>query len=204
MDRDPLKEWLARADASAPSAAAPSDLADRTRHRAVRQYALRRRALSAFAAAAALALLTLAGLWLEPRLIPSKPPAGTSPVATAAPAPLPASPEELAALREKVKRLDAEAEFELSAARYMMKRERQVARLEELRVALAARVDPEERIAQQVDRAAEILVTRAERQSREPQLKASAAETYREVARYFPGSPWAEVARNRLSLLEPG
>lgn len=83
--------------------------------------------------------------------------------------------------------------------REAMDRERKERALAALEAELARIPDPVDEAAQQVDKAAFVLLYHADRLYRELNQAESAVEAYNQVIRFFPKNRWAEVARQRLS-----
>jgi len=98
-------------------------------------------------------------------------------------------------------RLGVEADLHTRIAAGMSAAREQQLRLRDLRHRLVAD-DPYEQAQRQVDRAARIILCRAESLHRDHGLPASAVAAYRRVVELFPANPLAEVARRRLSELE--
>ncbi len=73
---------------------------------------------------------------------------------------------------------------------------------DELNAQLAAIPDPLEKIQQEVDRTAFILVYSADRMYKELNLTDSAVETYKRVIELFPENQWAKVAQERLDKIQ--
>jgi hypothetical protein len=72
----------------------------------------------------------------------------------------------------------------------------------ELNARLASIPDPLEKIQQEVDRTAFILVYSADRMYKELNLTDSAVETYKRVIELFPENQWAKVAQERLEKIK--
>jgi hypothetical protein len=190
MKADPIADLLQRADRAAGAPAGPSELADRVRRKARRRRSFR---IAAGAVAAGVVVSAGAALWLgrfqpgQDRPIVQKPP----------------SREELARLRDEIRRLRDQADSQAAIVRHMLAlMQKQENGLEELRQQLA-RPDPAEQVQSQIDRAAFIILCQAERMSRQEALRPSAVEAYRRVLQLFPQSRWAVVARKKLSEIRP-
>ena len=84
-----------------------------------------------------------------------------------------------------------------ATAQLLAERDRAAAQSAELRAA-KARPHPMEAVAAEVDRAAFMMIRYADRMEYDRDLPA-ARRGYERVAELFPDSPWAVVARRRLS-----
>ena len=192
MSSDPLKQLLRRADALAGNPPEmPGDLAQRVRTLAVRR---RRVRVSINAAAAIVLAVGMTLLWSQ----------ASTPLRSAN-EPLvvetePARPG-VEEIRAEIERLHREADMRLAVVRRTQEILEEMRRFEELKkhpplpdaVANARR---------EVDKAAYVLVSQADRMCRKLDLCDSAAVKYRRVVDLFPDSRWATVARQRLSDLE--
>ena len=83
-----------------------------------------------------------------------------------------------------------------------LEKERNQQKSNELDAQLAAIPDPLEKIQQEVDRTAFILVYSADRMYKELNLTDSAVETYKRVIELFPENQWAKVAQERLDKIQ--
>ena len=102
-------------------------------------------------------------------------------------------------LEIQIGQLRAQTDAMSRLIREAMDRERQGRALAALEAELARILDPAEETAQQVDKAAFVLVYQADRLYRELNRTESAIEAYNQVIQFFPRNRWAEVARQRLS-----
>jgi len=192
MSGDPLKQLLQQADALAGGPPEmPGDLAQRVRTLAAR----RRRVQVGFSAAAAIVLavgMTL--LWLQASTAPQL--ANELQVADAEP-PQP----DFAEIKAELERLRRQAETRLAVIHRTQEILEEMKRFEELKKQPPL-PDAVANARREVDKAAYVLVSRADRMCRELDLCDSAAVKYRRVVDLFPDSRWATVARQRLSELE--
>ena len=99
----------------------------------------------------------------------------------------------------RMRQLRAQSDAMSKLIRDAMDRERQGRALAALEAELARISDPAEETAQEVDKAAFVLVYQADRLYRELNRTESAVEVYNQVIQFFPRNRWAEVARQRLS-----
>jgi hypothetical protein len=192
MSADRLRQILQQADATAGAAPEmPGDLAQRVRVRASR-----RRRVRVGLGAAAVLVLAVGATWFWPRR-------STTPRSSDQSRSVVAEPPEpdVAQLKVELERLRRDAEMRLA----VIHRTEEI--LEELKHfdALRNQPPPPDAVAntrRQVDHAAYVLVSQADRMCRELNLCDSAAVRYRRVVDLFPESRWAVVARQRLSELE--
>ena len=176
MPKQSLRQLLREADAK-PRASDPVQLATNVRHRHVHQRRVRMGTGIAVVVAVTIVSLALILPPQEQQYVALKP--GT---------PETIDPKtELARLK-----IDARVS-ELTAAALTLKgrARRATARVE-------AQEDPLAQVRFQRDRAAMTMVYEAQRSSRVPALSDRAVAQYRKVIELFPGSSWAEVARDRL------
>ena len=196
MNEQRIEQWLRQADrAAGPPPTGPADLADR-----VRRLGLRRRRVwitSSAVAAALIALSVGATLWMIGLQGKSALP-GPEAIVDATDA-----QTEIDRLEAELEELHAETEVALARveerlARYQQQAQR--ARIERLR----AQPGPIQQVQQDLDRTAFIMVYQADRAHRELGQAESAVESYRQVLELFPQTPWADVARQRLSAIQRG
>jgi hypothetical protein len=109
--------------------------------------------------------------------------------------------QEIDRLRADIGRLRAEADAAAALARRMSELRQTHTRLAALKRKLR-QPDALEQARREVRRTPFIMVYQADRMCRELGLQASAAEAYRRAIDLFPDSPWAEVARGRLTEIE--
>jgi tetratricopeptide (TPR) repeat protein len=107
--------------------------------------------------------------------------------------------QRIIALEAEIKQLKVQTDATLKLVREVLENDRRERRLGELRTQLANIPDPLEETQKQVDKTAFILVYQANRMYSELDQKDSAIQAYNRVIELFPQSPWAEVARKRLS-----
>jgi len=184
VDLDPtddrLADLLTRADRAADAPALAADLPGRVSRRARRRAVARRCGVTAAAIVVASTVswaVTARHQQPAPEILATT--KGSSDLTA-----------EVARLRDEAElhRLTAEAIVRLRADR----RERQLA------AKAPTRPDPLDALAWQRERAALILVDRADRMSRDAGAKPLAVAAYRRAAELFPGTYWADVAAERL------
>ena len=106
-----------------------------------------------------------------------------------------------AALRAEIARLEARADARLAEARRLLAIQAARHRRDECLRQLA-RLDTAERIAQEAEETAFIIVYDADRLRERQGGTESAAAAYREAVRLFPQTKWAEVARKKLARID--
>jgi len=111
-------------------------------------------------------------------------------------------PQRIASLEEQVRQLRAQTEATLKLLQEVLETDRRERRLASLEAEFASIPDPIREIERQVDKAAFILVYQADKVYQELNESESAVRAYREVIQFFPTSPWAQVARERLARIE--
>ena len=189
MNGDALERLLKQADASAGPPPLPGDMAQRIRLLHRRRQKARMVAASAAVAAAAL-LAVLAWQWggsgqggpERQRIAADKPAEATA----------------LMGLQARIAALETQADLTQAAVGGLLVRQRQDARLGELRqqLWLLEAVDP---LAERFDQAARKLLCAADRLKYELNNPRAAGELYRLVVRQFPDTPAAQFARARLT-----
>jgi hypothetical protein len=208
---DPIQEWLRRADAAA---GAPPALGDDLPGRLRRLAAHRRRtrAIGLGVASAAAAVVAGVMFWMaRPADQPPTPaPTETIQANGALPAPIavpsngnptPIATVPAGANDPQIARLNAR----LAEIRFEIDWRRRAAReVEAQELALAHRVrlrapDPQEVIRQDIDTVALVMVRQADRLARQPDRREAAVAQYRRTVEFFPQSPWAAAARQRLT-----
>ena len=107
--------------------------------------------------------------------------------------------DRIVALEEQIKQLQAQSAETQRLVREVLAAEHQKSRIEALEAELASMRDPAEEMRQQTNEAAYRLLYQADRFYQELNQRQSAIETYEQVIRVFPDSPWAEEARDRLA-----
>ena len=188
MSDDPLRRILQQADAIAGD---PPEMADDLAGR-VRLLALRRRRVS-FGLSAAAAIVLAVGMTLMWSQTPSPSHPGVGP-------PVVQRGQEGAnaeSIRAEIERLGRQADHRLALARRTQEILEQMKRAE-AREQEHAYPDAVANALREVDKAAFVLVSQADRMCRELDLCKSAAVKYRRVVKLFPDTPWAAVARQRL------
>ena len=111
-------------------------------------------------------------------------------------------PAETVTTQMKIKQLQANTEATISLIHEILEQERRQQRLNELEVELASIPDPIEKVNEELDRTAFILVYSADKMYNELNLTDSAVETYKRVIQLFPDNQWAQVARERLDTIK--
>jgi len=119
---------------------------------------------------------------------------------TASPQP---EPLRIVSLEEQVRQLQAQTDATLKLVREVLDKDRQERRLVALEAELASIPDPVKEMDRQVDKTAFILVYQADKLYKELNQTESAVRAYKEVIQLFPTNQWADVARERLSQIEP-
>ena len=185
MDEHRIEELLRGADAAAETprdmpAELPGEirrLAQRRRHaRAIRRTAIVVIGLAALAGSVLYTLPTRPGGDGRPKVV---------------------SHLDDAAMQAEIRRLDIEVETRMAIVDHMLRIERRQKRLSSLLRQLD-RPDPREQLHAQVERAAFILISQADRLDREEKSPHEAAEYYRRIVKLFPETRWARVAADRL------
>jgi len=109
------------------------------------------------------------------------------------------SQDEIARLRVSLQVLNARAEAHQAAADRLLALERRRRRLNSTgRMRPGGRI---EEMRRQLDRAAFLTLRRAEMLLSEIGNKPGAMAAYQQVVEMFPGTPWADIARQRQSIL---
>lgn len=191
---DPLKTLLRAADAQAgPPPRMPPNLVARVRQGGARRHRAARWVWLVPSAAAALVLLAVT-LYTRPGTPPgaSEPPVALPPVV---PAPVEATK------RSELDGIRLAADSRAAVAEELLRLEGVRARI---RAPLAQVSAPDivGQVEQERERAAQTLVTYADRLERELNLRESAVANYRSALRLFPETAWAVVARARLAILD--
>jgi hypothetical protein len=192
MSSDPLKQLLQKADALAGDPPEmPADLA-----RCVRRLAARRRRMDVgWGAAAAILLAVWITLLWSQTPVPSQSP--HEPRVADTQEPQPTSDQ----IQAEIARLRREADTRLVVVRRTEEILKEMRRFDELK-RQPAWPDAIANARREVDQAAYVLVSQADRMCRELDLCESAAVKYRRVVELFPETRWATVARQRLNELE--
>jgi hypothetical protein len=108
---------------------------------------------------------------------------------------------DVATIKQELARLDCEAASRVAVARRLADLRGQDQRAGAMELPPAP-LDPVLKAQLEAERAARVLVMHAARLERELHAREPAMESYRTAIRFFPKTPWAQVARQRLSLLE--
>lgn len=193
MPRYGLEKLLRLADAAGGAPPAPGgDLAAQVRRLAVRR---RRTRIVGAAAALTVAAAVGAALW-QAGMVDRRPPARAVAVGSTKHA----EEDHLLRLRQEVARLRAEADARMRVVRAVESRQDLARRLAQLKSG-ATGSDPIDGIREQTDQAARTMVQHAARTAGQSE-SAAAAGRFREVIELFPQSPWADVAREKLSQMQ--
>ena len=197
MDDREIKDLLRRADlAAGPPPVPPAGLPERIRTRAAR--GRRNARLARRAGAGAIMVALVAGAVLLPLAgRPGRPTANQADL----PSRTAASPAESEDLRAEIARIDAEVEARMAIVGHMLEIERRRKRLAALKRKLE-RPGAEQRLDEQIERAAFITINQADRMERQLNMPDEAAERYRQVIRLFPQTSWARVAAEGLRRVE--
>jgi cell division protein FtsL len=181
MTDDKLKNLLQKADRTAgppePVSVKLSEIRQRAHHRWI--------LFSKASVAAAAVILVAVGIWtVSNKNLP------------------PDQQEKIASLESQIKQLQTSTDAAISLINEVLESERRQNQLKELEIQLASMPDPLEKVQQQVDKTAFILVYQADRLYRELNQTDSAVETYKRVIQLFPENQWAKVARERLEQIK--
>jgi hypothetical protein len=183
VNDETLQTLLRQADASAgPGPCEAPDLAQRVRRRAQRRRIMRNATLAS-TAAAALAVSIGLPLVRQPRMTPVNPAATLSPQEIEM---------ELASLRAEIASREAFVERLLANEKQAETHQRLLA---------AEKAVPREGLSER-DQAGKILIRQAHEWRVTDGRRAEALEAYRRVIQLFPDSPWANVAREQIRMLQ--
>ena len=111
-------------------------------------------------------------------------------------------PTEIASTEMKIKQLQASTDATINFIHEILEQEQRQKRIHELEAELASIPDPIEKVNEELDRTAFILVYSADKMYNELNLTDSAVETYKRVIQLFPDNQWAQVARERLDTIK--
>jgi len=114
----------------------------------------------------------------------------------------PLSPQQLATLKQDIKRLNATADATLKLVTEVIERQNRLENLQKLNAQLASYGDPLQEIKDKIDETAFVLVYNADRLYNELDRKDQAVESYKRVIEFFPDTTSAELARQRLSEIQ--
>jgi hypothetical protein len=179
MTEDRLQNLLRDADDS--FAAMPPDT--RRLVRSVRSRALRRKYLKtslSLAAAACLIFVLCFALFLFERQKKTL------------------SPQQLAALQQDIKRLNASADATLKLVTEVIERQNRIENLQRLNAQLTRYVDPYQQLRENLNKTAFILLDRADEDYKQFNDIDSAVEAYNRIVEFFPDTPSAEKAKQKL------
>jgi|WetSurMetagenome_2_1015567.scaffolds.fasta_scaffold67555_1 hypothetical protein len=184
MTDEKLKNLLAQTDRIAGAPAEVNINIDNIRRRANR----RRILYCARPIAAAASLIIAFALWQ-----------GTSKQTKTTP---PTQPPLIASIDNQLQQLQDSTNQAIKIIQEIREKEQNQRASAELDTQLASIPDPLEKIQQEVDRTAFILVYSADRMYKELNLTDSAVETYKRVIELFPENQWAKVAQERLETIK--
>lgn len=108
-------------------------------------------------------------------------------------------PQRIVSLEEQIRQLQTQTQSTLNIVQEVLEKDRQQRRLNALEAELARIPKPGQKIDQQVDNTALLLLSRADRLRKEAGRTDAAIETYRYIIEHYPESRWADEARKRLS-----
>ena len=114
----------------------------------------------------------------------------------------PPEPPKIASVDNQLQQLQESTNQAIKIIQEIREKERNQRASAELNAQLASIPDPLEKIQQEVDRTAFILVYSADRMYKELNLTDSAVETYKRVIELFPENQWAKVAQERLEKIK--
>jgi len=104
----------------------------------------------------------------------------------------------IATMERDMQFLRAQADVTLKVVNELLDRQRQQQRIAELRAKLAAIDDPLEKVNEEIEKTAFIIVYHADKKWQQPSQKAAAIEDYKTVLRLYPQTRSAEKAKQRL------
>lgn len=104
----------------------------------------------------------------------------------------------IATMETDLQLLRAQTSATLKVVNELLERQRQQQRIAELRAKLAAIDDPLEKVNEQIETTAFIIVYYADKKWQRPSQRAAAIEDYKSVLRLFPDTRSAEKAKQRL------
>jgi|GEM_PF-6213125 len=108
----------------------------------------------------------------------------------------------IATMETDLQLLRAQTDVTIRVVNELLQRQRRQQRIDELKARLAAIEDPLEKVNEQIETTAFIIVYHADKKWQRPSQKAAAIEDYKSVLRLFPDTRSAEKARQRLGEIE--
>lgn len=108
----------------------------------------------------------------------------------------------VAAMETDLQLLRAQTNATLKVVNELLERQRRQQRIDELRAKLAAIEDPLEKVNEEIEKTAFIIVYYADKKWQRPSQRAAAIEDYKSVLRLFPDTRSAEKAKQRLGEIE--
>lgn len=108
----------------------------------------------------------------------------------------------VAAMETDLQLLRAQTNATLKVVNELLERQRQQQRIAELKARLAAIEDPLEKVNEEIETTAFIIVYYADKKWQRPSQRAAAIEDYKSVLRLFPETRSAEKAKQRLGEIE--
>jgi len=112
------------------------------------------------------------------------------------------SPQQIASLEQQIKELNIRADATLKLVREVLDRQNKIDEIQKLNAQLASYGDPLQEIKEKVDEAALMTFLHADRLYNELNQKESAVDSYKSVIKYFPDTPSAEMAKQKLIEIE--
>ncbi len=184
MNDEKIKNMLQQTDrlAGAPAAVKVNltDIRRRAKHRRILSFA----GPAAAAAAIIIAVILWQGTSKQTKVLPME------------------QPPQIASDDTQIQKFQESTDNAIKIIQDILEQEQIQQKLDELNDQLAAIPDPLEKIQQEVDRTAFILVYSADRMYKELNLTDSAVETYKRVIELFPENQWAKVAQERLDKIQ--
>ena len=177
-----IKSLLQHADRMAgPPGPVPVDLTSITRRHAHRS---RRRKIVTFVSIAAVIVLAVGAWQLAARVTATN------------------EQRRIVAMETDLQLLRAQTNATLKVVNELLERQRRQQRIAELRAKLAAIEDPLEKVNEEIETTAFIIVYYADKKWQRPSQRAAAIEDYKSVLRLFPDTRSAKKARKRLAEIE--
>lgn len=110
--------------------------------------------------------------------------------------------KKVATMETDLQLLRAQTNATLKVVNELLERQRQQQRIAELKARLAAIEDPLEKVNEEIETTAFIIVYYADKKWQRPSQRAAAIEDYKSVLRLFPETRSAEKAKQRLGEIE--
>jgi len=108
----------------------------------------------------------------------------------------------VAKMQTDMQLLRAQTDATLRVVNELLERQKQQQRIAELRAKLAAIDDPLEKVKEQIEKTAFIIVYQADKKWQRPSQRAAAIADYKTVLRLFPDTRSAEQAKQRLAQIQ--